>query len=258
MKKKFFYLVEVQYLGFRYHGWAVQPQVNTVQRMVERTLKYVLDGAKFKVLITGRTDALVSANQTYFELFLEEPIDEGGFLEVFNENLPADIRALSIEEVSKEFNVINDPKVKEYIYLFSYGEKNHPFAAPYMCFFRGELDLGIMKQGCKLFEGDHDFINFCYKPKEDTITKRNVESADILDNDMITASFFPKQSYVFKVRGKGFMRHQVRMMMGCLINLGKGDITLEEMKGLIDVEKHEPISYIAPASGLMLNRVDFR
>ncbi|WP_109830644.1 tRNA pseudouridine(38-40) synthase TruA [Reichenbachiella versicolor] len=258
MKSKFFYLVEIQYLGFRYHGWAIQPEVNTVQRMVERTLRYVLDGAKFKVLITGRTDALVSANQSYFELFLDDPIEIDSFLVKFNENLPADIRALSIEEVGKEFNVINDPKTKEYTYLFSYGQKNHPFAAPYMCCLLGELDIELMKQGAKLLEGEHDFINFAYKPKEDTVTRRSIDSAEIVANDMMTASFFPEKSYVFKVRGKGFMRHQVRIMMGCLINLGRGDITLEEMQALIDAKEHNPVTYVAPASGLMLNAVSFK
>ena len=258
MKMNHFYLIGIQYLGYRYHGWAIQPEVNTVQRMVERTLKFVLSGAKFKVLITGRTDAMVSANQSYFELFLDEAIVPDEFLMRFNENLPSDIRALSITPVDKDFNIINDPKSKEYLYFFSYGEKNHPFAAPYICALSGQLDIGMMQQGAKLLEGMHDFVNFAYKPKADTITRRTIDLAEIVINDVMTASFFPKTSYVFRVWGKGFMRHQVRMMMGCLITLGRGEITLTHMQALLEAREVAPLTYIAPATGLMLNEVIFR
>jgi len=80
-RKRFFYIIELQYLGFRYHGWQKQPTVNTLQRMVERTITYVLDHKKFKILAMGRTDAKVSANQTYIELFVEdEPLVVDGIL----------------------------------------------------------------------------------------------------------------------------------------------------------------------------------
>ena len=62
--KRSYYIIEIQYLGFRFHGWQKQPEVNTVQRMIERTLSYVLEHKKFKTLAAGRTDAKVSVNQT--------------------------------------------------------------------------------------------------------------------------------------------------------------------------------------------------
>ena len=75
-RKRFYYIIELQYLGFRYHGWQKQPNVNTLQRMVERTVSYVLKHKDFKVLASGRTDAKVSANQTYIELFVDyQPLD---------------------------------------------------------------------------------------------------------------------------------------------------------------------------------------
>ncbi|WP_420581066.1 hypothetical protein [Reichenbachiella sp.] len=123
MKATHFYLIEVQYLGFRYHGWQRQPGVKTVQEMIERTLKYILSDKPFKILGASRTDAMVSATQAAFELFLEESEDEQQLLADFNENLPADIRAISIEAVDQKFNVIQHAKEKEYLYLFSFGEK---------------------------------------------------------------------------------------------------------------------------------------
>lgn len=255
--KEYYYLVEVQYLGFRYHGWQKQPSVNTVQRMVERTIKYVLDDDPFKVLVTGRTDAMVSANQSYFELFVPNEIYTDQFLEDLNINLPADIRALSIVPVDSKFNVIQNAKMKEYHYFFSFGRKNHPFAAPFMCYLMDVLNIETMQEGAKLFQGFHNFQNYCYKPSEKTVFEREVITSEIVVNDILTANFFPEASYVFKVKGPGFMRHQVRMMMGSLIALGKGELTINDIKKSLSENRDAPLNYIAPASGLMLNSVNF-
>src|SRR5690625_624728 len=136
--KRFYYLIKLQYLGFRYHGWQKQPQLKTVERMVERTTNYVLRSLldienRFKLLACGRTDAMVSAHQTYVELFLEEtPLDLEEFFPLFNRNLPQDIRALAITETDAKFNIIQHPQEKEYLYFFSFGQKHHPFCAPFM------------------------------------------------------------------------------------------------------------------------------
>lgn len=68
-RKKFFYLIEIQYLGFRYHGWQKQPDVLTVEKMVERTLSYILDRRRFKVIAAGRTDAKVSLTKPTLNYF---------------------------------------------------------------------------------------------------------------------------------------------------------------------------------------------
>ena len=71
-RQRFFYLLQVQYLGFRYHGWQKQPDVKTVEGMLSRTIAYVLERKNFKLLASGRTDAMVSAQHSLVELFLEE------------------------------------------------------------------------------------------------------------------------------------------------------------------------------------------
>ena len=130
--KRYFYLIKVQYLGYRLHGWQKQPNVKTVEELITKTLRYVMPTEKFKILGTSRTDAMVSAQESAFELFLDyKPLsDLDEFLKEFNVNLPQDIRALSITEVDSKFNIIQHPKLKEYAYLFSFGEKNHTFCVP--------------------------------------------------------------------------------------------------------------------------------
>ena len=256
-EERHFYLINLQYLGFRYHGWAKQPNVKTVQGMVDRTLRYVLGSeVSFKTLGSGRTDAMVSAEGAVLELFLRQSVDKDQLLVDLNNNLPQDIRATSIVEVDEHFNIIQSSKEKEYIYLFSFGKKYHPFAAPYMTNIQHQLDIDLMMEGAASYVGYHNFKAYSYKPTGGEIFEREVLLAEIKENTEITASFFPKVSYVFKVKGEGFMRYQIRLMMGALILLGKGEISLsqlrESLKGSSDFEQ-----YVAPASGLILNNISF-
>ncbi|MGL1887217.1 MAG: tRNA pseudouridine(38-40) synthase TruA [Reichenbachiella sp.] len=254
--KRYFYLIEFQYLGYRYHGFQKQPDVKTVQYMLERTFNYVLGHKDFKTLASGRTDAMVSANQGYFELFMKEELDVDEVFKLLNINLPSDIRALSMVAVDEKFNVIQSPKIKEYIYLFSFGEKNHPFAAPYICNISGELDIETMTMAAKKFEGHYNFQNYVYKPSEHTVLERTIDHCEIKKNDIYTANFFPEQSYALVVRGAGFMRHQIRLMMGTLIELGRQQISIEEFDLSLISKRAEPFTFIAPASGLILNSID--
>lgn len=257
--KRFYYLIKIQYLGYRFHGWQKQPKVKTLHLMVDRTLKYILGDQSFKTLASGRTDAMVSANEAAIELFLDdEPLsDLDEFLELFNHNLPQDIRALSIKEVDEKFNIINDPKTKEYLYLFTEGQKNHPFCAPIITTILDSLDISIMKEGAKLFEGTHNFKAYCYKASDNGAYIRKIDSCSLETNDIFTANFFPKTSYLLRVRGKGFGRNQIRLMMGALIKLGRGEISLDYMRQTLLPESKEMMDYIAPASGLILNKIEF-
>lgn len=258
-KQKFYYVFTIQYLGYRFHGWQKQPNLKTLHLMIDRTFKYVLKGKPFKTLTSGRTDAMVSANETAFELFVEEPIEDfESFLDWFNYNLPQDIRALSIKEVDEKFNIIQHPKVKEYIYLFAHGQKCHPFCAPILTTILDPLDIELMKKGAKLFEGKHNFKNYCYKATGEGKYIREILSSELVENNLYKANFFPEQSYAFKVKGEGFGRNQMRLMMGALIKLGKGLMTLEEIEMSLHADSKPIEYYIAPASGLILNRLEFR
>ena len=254
--QRYYYLIKLQYLGFRYHGWQKQPDVNTVERMLERTLSYILDRARFKVIAAGRTDAKVSVNQTYVELFLyENELECDGFLELMNKNLPPDIRALGIEETTRDFNIIKHAKVKEYHYFFTFAKKFHPFAAPFMAYVKDDLDIDLMAQAASLFVGKHDFRAYAFRPSPQTVTTGEIFSCELVENDLYTANFFPEKSYVFKIKGSGFKRHQIRLMMGVLIDLGRGDVNLDFIKATLNPDNDIKLEHIAPASGLILHQV---
>lgn len=258
--KRFYYLIRVQYLGYRLHGWQSQPGFKTVEGLIKKTFKYILPDRRFKVLGSSRTDAMVSANESAFELFLEEePLEEfPEFLKLLNKNLPPDIKALSIQEVDGKFNIIQDSKQKEYHYLFSFGEKNHPFSAPLITNLQDNLDIELMQEGAKLFKGLHHFQNFCVRSSGKSVYEREVVFCEIQENNIYTANFFPEKSYVLIVKGSGFLRYQIRLMMGTLFQLGKGELSLEEIENSLKANVSNQMTYIAPASGLILHKIDFK
>ena len=129
MKYSTSYLISVQYLGFRFHGWQKQKNAMSLHEMIDKTLSFVFPNIAFKTLGSSRTDSKVSANIYFFQLFINEAIELAQFVKCFNENAPLDLKVLSIKNTEAPFNIIQSSKLKEYHYYFSSGSKNHPFAA---------------------------------------------------------------------------------------------------------------------------------
>ena len=121
-----------------------------------------------------------------------------------------------------------------------------------------ELDIKSMQEAALLFNGEHNYMAYCYKANKDSQYVRTIDFAAIEVNKEYTASFFPKTSYVFKVRGKGFGRNQIRLMMGALIRLGKGDLTKFQIEESLKTGILDEINFIAPASGLILHSISFQ
>ena len=255
-----YYLIRIQYLGFRYSGWQRQPGQKTIEGMLRKTLKFILPDRPYKLLGSSRTDARVSSLDGAFELFLDGPPiqDLEAFKDVFNSNLPPDILILQVSTVNKAFNIINDSTYKAYYYLFAYGEKLHPFCAPFMAGFSWDLDIDLMKKGASLFVCCHDFKAYTTRSENERSYVREVVVSQLKENLEFTANFFPEKSYVLEIGGAGFLRYQVRMIMGALVSLGRGEIKLAQLeKSLRDADSLQ-LSYIAPGSGLHLNQLKFK
>jgi len=225
--------------------------------MVDKTFAFIFDHSNYRTLGCGRTDAKVSADDYALELFTNEEQIPEQLLSKLNSNLPADIRAKSIRPVAAHFNIIQSARSKEYHYYFSSGNKSHPYNAPFIRDFGKELALEKMIEAVKLFEGTHNFKRYASKPSPDTSLEREILFASIEPNTKFTGQFAPQNAFVFKVKGSGFLRYQVRLMMGALVEIGRGTWSLPDLKeSLIDYEG-TPIKHIAPSSGLVLHKVEF-
>ncbi|MFT5736105.1 MAG: tRNA pseudouridine38-40 synthase [Maribacter sp.] len=258
-KKRFYYIVRLQYLGFRFSGWQKQPGQLTIERMLTKTLKFILPQTPFKILGAGRTDAKVSSLDGAFELFvLEKELPElKGFIDVFNTNLPSDIKVTEITPTTSDFNIIQQSKSKEYVYLFSYGTKNHPFCAPFLTNIIAHLDIALMQEAAELFVGTHNFSSYTAKLQPNTKVIRTITSCTLAPNTLLKANFFPEKSYAFTVNGAGFMRYQIRMMMGALFQVGKGELSLVAINESLTPNTNIVLTTVAPGSGLLLNKLTF-
>jgi tRNA pseudouridine38-40 synthase len=259
MKYSFSYLIRLEFLGFRFSGWQKQLNAKTVHDIVDKSLSFVFEDSAFKTIGIGRTDAKVSAGDYYLQMFRDSEVEAVSFLASLNANFPADFRAISVRKVGTDYNVIQASKNKEYHYYFSYGIKNHPFAAPFMVNVAADLDLRKMVAAAKLFEGEHYFHKYCTKPSAHTIFKRTIDVCEIVENTILTASFFPEKSYVLKVSGKGFLRYQIRLMMATLFEVGKGTLDIAFIVASLKEDNDRKfLRNIAPASGLQLYDIELQ
>ena len=115
---------------------------------------------------------------------MDEQLDKSTFLELFNENSPADLQLLDVKEIlDTSFNIIQHKKIKEYHYYFSNQGKNHPFCAPLMTGYQN-MNIELMKVGAKLFEGTHYFGAYCSKPSKATQLIRTIDLCQIEESNM--------------------------------------------------------------------------
>lgn len=255
--RPFTYLFHIQYLGLRYAGWQRQKGVKTIQGTLERAIRYVLGHEDFTILGASRTDAGVSCNHGAFELFLRDELRQEDILNLINQNLPSDIRILSFQQVSPTFNVIQDVAWKSYTYNFIFGEKPNPLTSPTSAFFAGRPDIELIKEAAKLFVGKKDFKRFC---SIDKVTDNYVREVLEVEISLEASGEFDQKNNVniiFKVKGTGFLRYQVRIMAGALVDLGLGKLSLSEFQEALDFPEGNPIAIAAPACGLVLEEVRF-
>lgn len=256
--RPFSYLIRIQYLGLRYHGWQVQKGVKTVQGTLERVFRHVLGHEDFTVLGSSRTDSGVSCLHGAFVLYLREEPLLAQLLRSANEHLPADIRLLEARRVDRRFNVIRDVAKKKYGYYFSVGAKPHPFQSACLAYAGTELDLGRMREAANCFVGRHDFRRFCTHSKQVDDFVRELYSAELCPVGTCSP-FWPSDStYVFRVEGSGFLMHQVRRMAAALFMVGRGEISIDAIQEALTDTACSPCCPIAPAQGLVLEEVVFQ
>lgn len=255
--KPYSYLFYIQYLGLRYSGWQKQKNAKTVQGTIERGIRYVLGHEDFTLLGASRTDSGVSCEKGAFQLFLRNPLHQDGFLEKVNINLPSDIRLISFQQVPKTFNIIQDISWKEYHYYMAFGQKSHPFAAGNLTYFPEIPSMSLMQEGAKVFVGNHDFRRFCAMDKITENYRREIYHTEISPHPMAGTCYIPANALFLKVRGNGFLRYQIRMMVSVLIELGAGRLSSSDIMVALQSQESTPLTTHAAPNGLVLFDLKF-
>ena len=239
------YKAKVSYDGTDFNGWQIQPEGRTVQKAVQDAL-FKLCQTEIPVTAAGRTDAGVHALGQIFHFDCDKQFKD--IKTAINSQLPEDVRIIECEPVDDEFHSRYDAKWKYYSYMVNTGEYN-PLQRNYVYQLGEELDVEAMRDASYLFLGKHDFTSFNATKKDEMENQvRTIDQLDISEHNNVVS---------FDFVGDGFLRHMIRMMVGTLIEVGRGRITEEEVKNMLEACDKDAVHYNAPACGLYLVQISY-
>lgn len=242
-------MLTVAYDGSAYSGWQVQPNADTIEGQLNKHLSELL-GEEITVIGASRTDAGVHAlcNLAVFSTNARIPAEKISY--ALNQRLPQDIRIQKAEEVAEDFHPRKVETRKTYEYCIYHAKFANPILEKYSYFVYVPLDLKKMKQAAKMLVGTHDFAGFStYKP-EVTNTIRTVTNIQIL-----TEHPWDKQDCELiriRVTGNGFLYNMVRIIVGTLVAIGRGQMDIACIAHVLETGNRELAGPTAPAQGLTL------
>lgn len=238
------------YDGTDFHGWQVQPGLKTIQGEIERVLGEI-EGRPVHVDGSGRTDAGVHALEQVASLDLENPIPTLNLRRAMNRLLPPAIRVLRAEEMPADFHARFSARSKCYEYRLWRAEICPPLLYRYVCHHPYPLDIAAMCEAAPHFEGTRDFRALAGADEDggsDPAQPRTIFSSLLeTTGDLL----------IYRVRGSGFLRYMVRNIVGTLLEVGKGNLTPEDIVRILDSADRRQAGPTAAARGLFLVRVEY-
>jgi tRNA pseudouridine38-40 synthase len=241
------YFIEVAYKGTAYAGFQRQENANTIQAEVERALKIYFREA-FELTGSSRTDAGVHAFQNFFHLDLTAADPEKIAASVYHLNaiLPADIVIRSIQLKAADAHCRFDALYRSYAYTL-YAEKN-PFLADRAFFYPYPLDQEVMQTAADMVMRHNDFAAF---------SKKNTQAQTTICDIMKSRWTAENGCLVYHVKGNRFLRGMVRGLVGTMLRVGRGKISLEAFEQIIINGDMQQVDFSTPAHGLTLMEVGF-
>lgn len=238
------YFLELAYKGTDYSGFQLQDNANTIQAEVEKAFEIL---HKQKVILTGssRTDSGVHALQNYFHFDYNESIN-AQFIYKMNAILPADIVVKKLTPVAGDAHCRFDAVAREYRY-YIYRYKN-PFLKERAFFFPYKMDIDLMQQAAQVIKEYLDFTSF---------SKRNTQVKTF--NCIIQESKWGMEGdcLVYYVSANRFLRGMVRALTATMLRVGRGKISLNELRDIIEAKDCTKASFAVPPHGLFLISVNY-
>lgn len=241
------YLITFSYDGTNFNGYQKQQGYRTVQEEIERALKFINDDQSTKIVSSGRTDKGVHALCQKAHCDIDVQITPYKLKRALNSNLEHDVHIISAELVDDEFHARYMVKEKEYRYYLNMGEFD-PIKRNHVYQYGKKLDILKMKDGIKKFIGTHNFKSFT--PAKDIRNNyvRTIYNAEIqVEGDLV----------IFIFRGDGFIKYQIRNMVGYLIRVGEGKKKSEDIPAILESKDRRCASITAHAEGLYLTDVKY-
>jgi len=238
------YFLEVCYKGTAYAGFQVQENAETVQGKVEEALGIYLRGP-VKLTGSSRTDAGVHAFQNFFHFDLEVSLDQGSVYSL-NALLPHDIGINRLTRVKEGAHCRFDALSRQYLYRV-YGRKD-PFMYESGYYYPYSLDLRAMQEAAEAVKGRQDFSAFA---------KRNAQVKTFICSVFESRWKEWERGLEYEVKANRFLRGMVRGLVGTMLQVGRGKLSVGEFVKIIDGKDSSKADFSAPGKGLYLAKIEF-
>ena len=239
--------LDICYDGTRYRGWQRLPgKDDTIQGKLETALSRIL-GEPIEISGSGRTDAGVHALGQVANFHCQSAMPAEEILQNLRRYLPEDIGIYSCRDVSPRFHARLNAKEKTYRYRIWYSDKPCVFDRRFVSVMPEKLDVGAMEKAAEYLCGEHDFSAFCGNAKMKKSTVRFIRSIVIRREGEELQLFFT---------GNGFLHNMVRILVGTLVEVGRGERKPESVPELFGGKRAEA-GFLAPGQGLCLMEVQY-
>ncbi len=242
------YFLTFSYRGTHYCGWQMQPNGIAVQQVLTDALRTVTRYPALQVVGAGRTDAGVHATKMVAHFDVEKPIDDiEKFVARLNGVLPPDIAVSGLRQVADDAHARFDATARRYEYHII-AEKN-PFKTDLAWRLPVTLDYDAMNRAAKVLLGEHDFTSFS---KVHTDVKTMICT--------ISEAHWDKRGdeWIFTIEANRFLRNMVRAIVGTLVEVGKGNYSVDDFKKIIEAKNRCAAGMSVPACGLFLTEVKYK
>ncbi len=253
----------LSYDGADFAGWQVQPGRTTVQGTLASAIGR-LSGENVLPQGSGRTDAGVHALAQVASFATGSAIPAENWMRALNDILPASIRVLEVIEAGPEFHARKSARAKTYRYRIYRGAVCPPFLARYVWHYPYPLEESVMIGAAGVVVGERDFTSFAAADPEREERMAAGENAGATDFPTTNIRTIYSSSWVrdgeelvYTVRGSGFLRHMVRNLVGTFLLVGKGTVSLEDLRRILDARERTAAGPTAPAGGLYLVGVEY-
>ncbi len=239
------YFIELAYKGTNYHGWQSQPDAISVQETLEKALSILLRNP-IAIVGAGRTDAGVHAKQLFAHFDYEFEIEPAKLVHKLNSYLPKDIAILNLHKVLNDAHARFDATKRTYEYHI-HTFKN-AFESDDSWYYSLPLDIEKMNQACKILFEYTDFECFSKVHTDvNTFNCKIYEAHWQQNNDKL----------VFTISADRFLRNMVRAIVGTMVNVGLGKISVDDVQNIIESKDRNKAGFSVPAHGLYLTKVEY-
>ena len=240
------YFVTFSYDGTRYHGWQIQPNGDSVQARLQWALSLLL---RSEIIVTGagRTDAGVHARMMVAHFDFPEEIDGTQLAYKLNKLLPRDIAVSRVERVADDLHARFSATSRMYRY-YLHTAKN-PFLTNTSCELHYPLDFNKMNEAARVLMEYEDFGAFCKAHADVKTTLCRVTAAEWHQTSPTT--------WYFEIRANRFLRNMVRAVVGTLVDVGRGRLTLDDFRKIIEGKRRTEAGESMPAHALFLDDITY-